>query len=219
MRNSLICLAALAVGSTIAAPALGGSLGVTIDQRREIGGTVNATLGWSFTANQAVLVDGLGFWDDTFASGLDLPHQVGLWNADGSVLLASTTIQAGTASALIGGFRFESIAPVALVAGREYVLGAFFPSGAVEDYNYDATGQDLLKVTFANGITYQRARFLNSSTFGFPTGIDAPGNLGSFGPNLSISAVPEPTGAALWGLGAVGLAAIGRWRRGRTRRP
>jgi hypothetical protein len=228
MKHVFAYFTILGVGLAVTSSAGAGVLAMDMPNPRAISGTFNATLGWSFTANEAIVVDGLGFWD-FLSDGLIFPHQVGLWNSDGTVLLASTTIAAGTGSELIREFRFEAITPVQLVAGQEYVLGAFMTpdpltdpfSGRVEAYSFETGGPNTLRVTFASEITYNRSRFIDSSPFltgrpavlEFPSGVDSPTNLGSFGPNLTFSSatVPEPASLAVWSL--LGLVWVGAARR------
>lgn len=94
--------------------------------------------GWSFTPNQSISVTSLGITDRS-KNGLDAPHQVGLWNSDGTILLSSTTIKAGTSS--IGWFssdlrylfRFETITPIILSKGKTYIIAARY-SNNVDDW-------------------------------------------------------------------------------------
>lgn len=94
MRHLAVWLTLSLVSAVMMDQARAAVLGMEIINPRAISGTFNATLGWSFRTHQDIVVDGLGFWD-FLGDGLKFPHQVGLWNSDGSVLLASTTISAG----------------------------------------------------------------------------------------------------------------------------
>jgi hypothetical protein len=57
--------------------------------------------------------------------GLKKPHDVGLWNSDGSILKATATVDTDLAGELDGHFRYTEITPVKLDAG-EYVVGAYW---------------------------------------------------------------------------------------------
>jgi hypothetical protein len=83
-------------------------------------GESNWNLGWSFTANSNVDVVGLGNWDggDFFED-----QQIGLWNSTGN-LLASDYVTGSETPVGNARWVFESIAPVALIAGQTYVVGA-----------------------------------------------------------------------------------------------
>src|SRR5437660_1277450 len=79
------------------------------------------TLGWQFTTNSPVTVDGLGYYD--FAGdGLAVPHEVGIFDAGGT-LLTSTIVAPGTTDPLIGSFRYAPITPFSLAAGQTYTIG------------------------------------------------------------------------------------------------
>jgi len=159
------------------------------------------TLGWEFQANTAEIVTALGAFDDS-QDGLNESHDVGLWDANG-VLLASTTIASGTGAALINQFRYNSVAPVTLVAGQDYFIGAVWLDGA-DPMVFAATG-----LTTDPSITYLSSAYIAGGTLTDPTFLD--GGLGGyFGPNLIGSTVPEPLSLSLFGAGLAGAAAIRR---------
>ncbi len=85
----------------------------------------DSTFGWSFTVGgTSIQVTRLGFFDES-GDGLAQAHDVGLWDNSGT-LIASVTVQAGTASSLVNGYRYEEITPVTLAAGQTYTMGAFY---------------------------------------------------------------------------------------------
>ena len=158
-------------------------------------------MGWEFQANTAEIVTALGAFDDS-QDGLNESHDVGLWDANG-VLLASTTIASGTGAALINQFRYNSVAPVTLVAGQDYFIGAVWLDGA-DPMVFAATG-----LTTDPSITYLSSAYIAGGTLTDPTFLD--GGLGGyFGPNLIGSTVPEPLSLSLFGAGLAGAAAIRR---------
>src|SRR4051812_42963539 len=58
----------------------------------------NTTVGWEFTLNSPMLVDGLGFWDHG-SDGLVNTHDVGIWNSSNTaLLLTSTTVTNGSST-------------------------------------------------------------------------------------------------------------------------
>jgi hypothetical protein len=162
----------------------------------------NQTVGWSFTANDNLLVTSLGLWDETPADPLGQTHQVGLWSSTGT-LLGSVTIQ--TNSPLTGDFRYEAITPVTLTSGLTYFLGSEISDPFSDRYT-----------TFASSIiTAPEITFLNTARndsdggFSFPS-ITGSGN-GRFGPNFQFQVVstpvPEPTSTlSLLALGTLGAA-------------
>lgn len=90
------------------------------------GGYVNGTAGWTFQPLTGVTVTSLGCFADALAG--QSPLWAGLWSADGA-LLGTSTITPG--SPLLNQSRYEAIAPVSLMAGATYHLGAAAPSGTL----------------------------------------------------------------------------------------
>lgn len=158
--------------------------------------------GYTFHVNNRILVSRLGVYDSAM-DGLTNSHQVGLWTAAGS-LLASTTVQAGTADPLFNYFRFSAIQAVALDPGN-YVVAASMPSPG-DPQLYNPSGNSPSDVTWVN------ARYAFGATFLFPTGTNP--NYGYFGGNIMYY-VPEPATLMLLGLGAIGLPRF-VWRRRRA---
>jgi hypothetical protein len=145
------------------------------------------TFGWSFIPSSPITVDALGVLD-LGADGLTNPIEVGLWSDDGSALLVSALVPAGSTSPLISGFRYQPVAPVALLGGQTYVLGSTFAKGGERGYfNVPA-------FSTSPHITYVRARS-GDVRRGFSYPFANAGILnGVFGPNFSFSpgATPEP---------------------------
>jgi hypothetical protein len=96
-----------------------------------------------------------------------------------------------------GDWLFNSIAPLTLPAST-YVVGA-----TIAATDPDLLRQQTLSVT-APGVTFVQAMDVGSPALLYPS--PAPVfNDGLFGPNIEISAVPEPTTFALFGLSAMVL--------------
>ena len=171
------------------------------------------TFGWSFTANQSLIVDGLGFFDDELRTGSDLrqDHLVSLWDIQG-VLLAQTTItNASTpaASTAAGGeWLFNDITPVSLTAGN-YVIGAHDPACT------DITDCDDIRF-FDSAITSPLITFIAARDGAgnvFPGIEQSFRNDGYFGPNLRVSAVPVPAAFWLFGTALIGLVGFSKRRK------
>jgi len=86
------------------------------------------TIGWVFGHQgfYPIYVTRLGIYD-AGGDGLAGPHVVGLWTANGN-LLVSATVPAGGLAPLERGYRYASIEPFALMPAQ-YVIGGQFSAG------------------------------------------------------------------------------------------
>jgi hypothetical protein len=160
------------------------------------------TLGWIFTALDDIAVTHLGVWD-LGTDGLVASHQVGIWNSLGT-LLGTTTVQAGTASAVFGApaaggsFRYEAVAPIVLSAGATYTIGALFDMNDVFEFN-------AAHVDTGSVIAFGEERYGDEGAgFVFPT--DTFERWGLFGPNFRYAVLDTPAIAALFFVGLAGVA-------------
>lgn len=167
--------------------------------------SVDATYGWAFTALANSSITALGVFD-ALQDGLQSSHAVGLWDSSGT-LLGSATVAAGTGNTLMGFFRIASIAPVTLIAGTNYVVGAF----------YGINDGDLLGSGSATGLTFDPAIGYTVNAAGVGTSLMFPnlrnipaGQPGAsiYGGNMVVS-VPEPGSLILLLTGLVLIAMIG----------
>jgi hypothetical protein len=180
--------------------------------------TLKATVGWSFTVNQTISVNGLGVYDSN-QDGLVEAHPVAIWDSTGAEV-AKTTVAMGITDALVDKFRFHAITPVTLKPG-DYVIGSLNiinngdnPKGPWDDMvmpaDDKAKGFGINKV-----ITFKHSLYADSSDgkLNVPNN-DGPVGCGYFGPNFSVT--PEPSGLTLLGVGVLSLAgyACWRWRQG-----
>jgi hypothetical protein len=165
------------------------------------------TAGWAFSIAQAIQVDALG-WYDYQGNGLNVSHEVGLWDDTSQMLLASTSVPSGSTATLIDSFRYVGLAtPLTLLPGA-YVVGgiAVAPPDAV---------RDVATVMTAPGVTYlqNRGAMPFSLTLVFPE-LTAPSQeSGFFGANFTFTVVPEPSCFALFALGGAGFGLAFYWRR------
>src|SRR2546429_1752598 len=92
---------AVALAAPVAAPAQ--ELGTHVT-----GGTPfnnnHWSLGYFFQVYSPFTVTHLAFWDDN-QDGFSISHDVGIFSGDGSTLLSSATIAAGTGAPLLEAFR------------------------------------------------------------------------------------------------------------------
>jgi hypothetical protein len=159
--------------------------------------------GFAFSATSAVDVTALGIFA---GPSLSLPggsFAVGLWT-DSGTLIASTSVTAADPSQ--DSFFFHSIAPVSLIAGQNYVVGAQMGGGVL---TYFGGGYSMV-----DGLEFLGNRWESSSSLIMPTGYDGPSNdPGYLGGNLLVStAVPEPsTGLLVLGVLVIVLGLGRRW--------
>ena len=213
MNRICSILAIVFAGLTVTARPVDATPILALSNVTDSGFVVNETHGYSFTALDDLIATDLGIFDldlgtNVVGDGLTESHIVGLWKADGT-LLVSVVVPAGTAGTLVGGFRYASIAPVLLEAGATFVVGANYLSALIGDaYALSAaatfTWDSLISV--GSGVSFDGG-------FGFPNKA-----LGEFhgGPNLIVEAapdatpVPEPATLALLGAGLASGAAARR---------
>jgi hypothetical protein len=203
IRNSLAALLVLLAGYAHSATI---AVTTTPDPIR-VSGVGDFVLGYSFIVNSPIAAVSLGVYDHG-ADGLNGPHDVGLWNSAG-VLLASTTVGAGSGAALDESYRFSAIAPLDLLAGQTYYVGATKVASDSDPWLFDP-----LKVAAAPEITYESPRFqFYTGKLVFPDLVGS-ATTGYFGGNLQFAsrAVAEPSVLALVGFGLTGLALFRRRR-------
>jgi MYXO-CTERM domain-containing protein len=153
------------------------------------------TVGWQFDVLSSITVTGLG-WYDEGGDGLEVRHEVGIWDPLGT-LLASVTLPAGVGAGLVGQFRTLPIAPIVLAPDSGYIVG-----GLNSDENTERLASNVFQVTIPE-IDHVDASFGPvDGTFQRPTSLSV-ATSGFFGPSFSVSsAAPEP---GTFALGIVGL--------------
>ncbi|MDR3459667.1 MAG: hypothetical protein P4N60_19735 [Verrucomicrobiae bacterium] len=150
----------------------------------------DATVGWTFSPSENVLVSSLGWLGGTNStSGVML----GLWAGDGTLLRSATIDNDGQ---MINGSAYEAINPIILPANEVFVVAASRP------------GQILNFIGFPNSPTTNSINYINAafssvgSGFTFPT---TTSNDQGFLPATTFlfQAVPEPGELVLGALGMV----------------
>jgi len=160
-------------------------------------------IGWQFSVPAALQVTALG-WFDWNLDGLARSHEIGIWESSTQTLVASLTVPAGTVAKLDGHFRWIDLAtPVTLLPGTGYRI-AGLDIGAGGDPHVWDNNIGLFNAQ-VNGLTVNAAVQLGSPgtalggtalSFSFPGGPIGDARAALLGPNLAVTAVPEP-GATL----------------------
>lgn len=174
------------------------------------GSFFNGTVGFQFTTGTSKMrVTALGMLD-AGGNGLNFAHDVGLWNASGSTLLASITIpQSGwdityDVPSTTDNFVFMNLAiPVLLNANTDYVMGMCDPAGQTDFWTQPLFGPVGWPATTSALGTLVTRRYVGGTSLAFPSGSDA-GGQALIGPNL-IAEIPEPASLSLLALGGLAL--------------
>ena len=182
-----------------ASPAMAEPL-ITIPNGGSVGGySGGITLGYEFSLSEHYLVNRIGFVDDG-QDGLFESHQVGLWDASGT-LVSSVIVPGGAAATLDGFTRWVDVETMLLGPGT-YTAGAHFPTGS-------SGGGDLPQsnagATTAQGVTLLNAKAAGSPGFQRPTNNSA-SFPGIFGPNLDGGTVSTLPATALVNVTSAGAA-------------
>jgi hypothetical protein len=122
------------------------------------------TCGFLFTPRENISVQALGQWDEN-SDGLGANAPVGVWSSDGT-LLASVVVPIGTAAPLSNGYRFVAIAPIELVAGRQYVIASAFAGGGAPTFGAGGINPAL-------GSPEGRVTLRGSGVLAFPASVNA----------------------------------------------
>jgi len=161
------------------------------------------SMGFEITTNAPIYVNKLGVYDDQ-KNGLTESHDVGIYNAAGT-LLASATVS--PSDPLTSWFRMVDITPLLLAASQTYYIQAV--SGN-ENYTYWTTGFTVdPNITFV----YDAYYYPPGNVLNFPNSTDltdAASGGAYFGPNYDSSPVPVPPSLLLLASGLLGL---GGWRK------
>jgi hypothetical protein len=173
------------------------------------GGTVqtnnNWSLGWQFTVNSPITVDGLAFYDNTD----DESHLVGIYNDATQALLVSTTVLTTDPDMGTAPWRVDSITPYVLGVGTYDIMAVT----GDDNYTYGPT-----TLTTIPQITFVQDEYCTpaSAALAFPNATD--GSQAYFGPSFTVeTGTPEPASVLMIGGGLLLAAGLRLRRHARAR--
>lgn len=155
--------------------------------------------GWTFTANQDILVTELGLYDPG-QDGFDIGHEIGLFRLSDGALLTEGFLSAGTGNKLIDNFRYVDTDDALLTSGEDYVI-SYFSSSSNNDF----------VVTSASDLVIDPAITILHGNWASSSSLIIPGNTTTsdrFGPGFlyeTVTAVSEPASLFLLMFGFAGI--------------
>jgi hypothetical protein len=157
------------------------------------GGGGPITYGWKFQPKADLTITQLGFCDGApfTGVGLDETHDVGIFDASGS-LVVSATVPAGASASLVDNFWYVAIPPTVLSNGKVYTIGALLPPPMNDLFLYS----DLVippglpaPITLDSRVTWLAGvnDFPGGPALAFPTSPCCGSLFGFFGPTFFIA--------------------------------
>ena len=146
------------------------------------GRVADLSVGWEFETADRVWVTALGVWNrQGLALGVDVP--VAIWDDAGKVVV-TTKVPGGDRPLALDDFRYESVEPVELAAGKRYVIAALLAPGPLNEVMGNGTS-----MTTAGPIRWVRPRRQRTDGLALPEARAEEGTaVGSFGPNFLVAA-------------------------------
>ncbi len=214
MRSKVICGLGSAIVAVWVASATASDVAVSLnaaDMTSWGWPLANTNHGWEFTVNSPIQVTYLGMLDvanppntmpDITPDGFKLPHAIGLFQANGT-LLTSGTLSPGSGDMLVDNFRYVSVPLVTLSSGVHYIVAFHTATGTWPDVDYQILNIPSFEPNPA--INYVIARWGFDSELALPPNLADPGSDAPyrFGPNFLF--IPEPATFAALGLGGLAL--------------
>lgn len=158
------------------------------------------TYGWKFQPKADLTITELGFCDGAPYSetGLSEPHEVGIFDAAG-VLIVSATVPAGASATLAQNFWYVPISPTILSSGKVYTIGALLPYPWSDSVLYsDTPAGEAPPITLDPRITWlEGVSDAGAPTLTFPTFPCCGTLFGFFGPTFFIASSSQISTVAI----------------------
>ena len=204
--NTLILTASLGLAAVAGAQAA--VIFATNPNGSWTGASPNVTFGTPFVVGGSpITITSLGFFERGLTPGLGSSHMVGLYDQASQALLGQVTVQAGTASTLHDGTRWERLSSdILLAAGTTYMLAVM---GGGDTMNMTQNPSQL--PTLGSGFSLMPGGGFtqaSGSSIQYP-GSSPAGGLWLFGANMEAGEpdpVPEPGQWAMMAVTALGIA-------------
>lgn len=184
-----------------------------------LGYVTDGTAGWAFSPRADLIVTALGYPSGLMGLSVSLPQApdgrgvgmpIGLWDANGTLLVSSYVHQDPAVGGWINGeFQFDLIPPTLLHADRVYRIGCSVPGGPVL---FSASGVFARADTVTDPLINLFGEAFRGGGFTFPSQ-GGPDGVALIGPNFEFTAVAEPQTLSLMGLGGIALMAYRYTRR------
>lgn len=169
--------------------------------------SINGPIGWTFQPNTDIDVTALGAFDYLIPAFDSL--DVGLWDSNGT-LLASQAVSAASLAA--GHSRYETIAPLPLLASKTYYLAAYSASGPLSAVVVTPDAAPNGYATMSPEIQLGLAAYSSGSGFSFPGTTDGNPGYAIIAPNFEFHPTPEPSALLLSGGGLITLLLLNQRR-------
>jgi len=204
MKRSLALVALAGAASIASAQAVTGFSGGSQFGSFFGGAVAGDTVGWQFSVNEDIFVTDLGVWNqDTQLGneGLTSDHRIGIWNLDTGALLVEGV--AGPGGNVVGDWTYAAVSMTQLSVGTNYVIGALYNEGGVEDG--DSYISSASSVSMDSAINFGGGHSPLAADLGFalPATFSGAASFGRFGPNFLFTPVPTPGSVAILGMGGL----------------
>lgn len=154
-------------------------------------------VGISFTVNESITVTDLGWYDNPLTDvGLEVSHDMAIYDATTRDMLASATVPSGTSGPVSENFYYVPVTPILLEPGNTYIVAGYTNAG---DAPRNVTpGSSMFENSSLQTLAWVGEFTVNELEF---PDVSVSPDTRQMGPNFLF--VPEPGALALLGLGGL----------------